>query len=446
MYCMEDSKATILSTIHTLTPTIGRSPRNLMASTLSDELMLANKGRAFALSLKDRAAITLAGHAGTAFWFDKINGGMVTSTYYASSYPQWVQDWNKNYSPKSYTWTLQRPLSEYQNKNETIFTDDIHRFGKSFPHQITNPPSKNYFKLLSKTPKADQLIADFAIHLLNEEKLGQSVERTDYLAISFSAADAIGHQFGPNSLEAEDNLLALDKTLNQLFLAIDKTVGLHNTLIILTADHGVNDSHSHLKAHRIHEVNPVNIIKTEQFIRTILNNRYQLPSSTLLCVLPPFVYLDHQQITSHKLSISEVSQFLADELTNQEGIFRAYPLPVINSANDWLSKKVNRMAYKGRAGDIYLVQPPYQSPGASNIEDRVTHGSPWQYDSYVPLIFAHPDFKDRVISRPVFVTDIAPTLSAILTIKPPSASVGKPLTEVVDTLNKSKELDSLVKN
>jgi predicted AlkP superfamily pyrophosphatase or phosphodiesterase len=434
IYCMEDLNTTILPTVHTKTPIPGRSPENLQGTTLGDEMSLAKKGKVFAVSLKDRSAITMAGHSGKAFWFDKINGGFVSSSYYYSSYPQWVQNWNKNYKPEPFDWTLSQPITQYQNSTTQPFKQNYGDFNQKFPHHVTNPPSEAYFKALSRTPKADQLTADFAEQLLVNEQLGKSGNQTDYLAISFSAVDGIGHQFGPNSLEAEDNLLQLDKTLSHLLSVLDKQVGLENILIVLTADHGVSDSPSYLKAHDIPQAAPVDIEALEQFVRHTLNKEYQLPEQVLMSITPPYLYLDHQIITEHKLSVATVSRFIANALIQQPGIYRAYPLPVTDIEKDWLSAKVNRMAYPYRSGDVYLIQPPYQSHHDKK-EDKVSHGTPWQYDSYVPLLFVNPNFKPKLISRPVYTTDIAPTLSALLLIKSPSGSVGVPLNEVLAMCN-----------
>ncbi|MDR3442699.1 MAG: alkaline phosphatase family protein [Legionella sp.] len=430
IYCMEDLNATIVPTQHSKIVTPGRSPKNLYATTLSDEIVLAQKGRAFGVSLKDRSAITLAGHAGKAYWFDTSNGGFVTSSYYTKEYPLWVQDWNKNYKSPDYEWTLGRPLSDYRNANSPVFHQEDKLFGQNFPHHITHNEQQNYFKSLSKTPKADQITANFAEHLLIEEHLGKNSEQTDYLAISFSAVDVIGHQFGPNSLEAEDNLMELDKTLAHLLSVIDKQVGLKNTLIVLTADHGVNDGPAYLRAHHIAEIKPIKMPKMEQYIRAVLKNRYKLPEQALLSVTLPYIYLNHALINKNKLNLREVSLYLAQRLTLKPGVFKAFPLPITQIEKDWLSAKVNKMYYPNRTGDIYIVQPPNQSNGAKNAF-RITHGSPWNYDSYVPLLFVNPNFKAQFISRPVYTTDIASTLAALLIIKSPSAAVGQPLNEVM---------------
>ncbi|MBI2786697.1 MAG: alkaline phosphatase family protein [Legionella longbeachae] len=434
VYCMEDLKTNILHTNHTRTIIPGRSPQNLYASTLSDEIMLSQKGRAYSVSLKDRSAITLAGHAGKAFWFDTTNGGFITSDYYYSKYPQWVKKWNKKYHPQDFDWNLGRPKAEYQNANSPAFHHENELFGQTFPHHVNQYPNPEYFKALSSTPKADQLTAHFAEQLLIEEHLGQNPDKTDYLAISFSAVDVIGHRFGPNSLEAEDNLLELDKTLEHLFTTIDNEVGLDNTLIILTADHGVNDGPTYLKEYQIKEIKPIDIPKMEEYIRTVLKKQFKLPPQTLMSITPPFIYLNHQVIHQQKCKLDEVKHSLAQALTLKPGVFKAYALPITHIEKDWLSSKVNKMYYPYRSGDIYLIQPPNQSNSAAS-KDRVAHGSPWQYDSYVPLLFTHPNFNAQRIFRPVYTTDIASTLSALLMIKTPSASVGQPLNEVIEVFN-----------
>ena len=209
--------------------------------------------------------------------------------------------------------------------------------------------------------------------------------------------------------------MILDKTIAHLLQSIDKQVGLDNVLIVLTADHGVGDSPSYLKEHHIAEIKPINVEDASQKVISFLSTRYQLPKETLMSISPPYVYLNHKIIAEHKLNLSILSQNVAELLNHQPGVFKAYPLPIVNIERDWITSKVERMAYPYRAGDIYLVPPPYQSRGAQS-EDRVNHGSPWQYDSYVPLLFVNARFKEQLIARPVFTTDIAPTLAALLVI------------------------------
>lgn len=429
IYCVEDLQANILPTLRTRKKLDGRSPRNIAASTTSDELVLAKAGRAFAVSLKDRAAVTLAGHAGKAFWFDKDNGGLITSSHYYSAYPDWVKAWNKQYESKELIWSLSMPENTYINAHSPRFKNRFAQFSYNFPHSTGLPGSPDYYKLFAITPFADEVIADFAIHLLAQEKLGTIADKTDYLAVSFSAVDGIGHQFGPNSLEAEDNLIRLDKTLAKLLIAIDKQVGLKNSLIVLTADHGVSDSLTYLADSKM-DINPaINLPTLQSKIETLLNNRFQLPAQALQAIDLPYIYLNHSLISDKQLSLQEITSFLADKL-DSASIFRVYALPLKNSFPDWLSNKVSKMYFPERSGDLYIVSPPYQKIDANN-EEKVMHGTPWQYDSYIPLIFANPEFKAQLIAKPVKTTDIAPTLSAIMAIKTPSAAIGRPLNEVL---------------
>ncbi len=426
IYCIEDPQNPLLPTNHTQKILYGRSPKNLLASTLSDELLLARAGRAFAISFKDRAAITMAGHSGKAFWFDKKNGGMVTSRYYYSTYPSWVTAWNTNYQAKKETWTLKEPLANYSYQNPTQLPSMYQEFSNTFPHHL-DPILSVYYKLLAMTPFADELTADFAIKLLQQEKLGTQTHKTDYLAVSFSATDAIGHQFGPNSLESEDNLLRLDSVLAKLLAAIDKQVGLKNTLIVLTSDHGVSESASYLAANMTGGTFNLAPVLKQKLLEGL--NHFDLPNETLQAIVFPYIYLDHKLIKAKGLTVNQVSNYLAEILQNRTKLFQVYSLP-IQQLPSWLSKKVLKMTYGPRSGDLYVITPPYQTP--LNTKHSVTHGSPWQYDSYVPLLFVNPLFRPQRISRAVSTVDIAPTLAAILNIKFPSSSVGKPLSEVVE--------------
>lgn len=428
-YCVEDLKSPILPTVRTKIPLEGRSPQLIMASTLSDEIVLAQKGRAFGVSLKDRSAITLAGHAGKAFWFDKSNGGFVTSSHYYTNYPLWVNDWNKHYEAKNETWNLSQPITSYRYAKAPRFNNRFPDFGRDFPHQLGAPDKEQFYKYLSMTPFADEITAKFAIDLINNEQLGQRKDKTDYLGISFSGVDAIGHQFGPNSIESEDNLLRLDKTIANLLHAIDQSVGLANTVIVVSADHGVSDAEVYSSKYHITARKPLNRQALKKTIEDTLAKKYQLSSQSLTAIDPPYIYLNHQLIHDKNLSVKDVSRYLAEVLSDDPMIYKAYPLPTTKMEKSWLAAKVNTMDYPERAGDLYLVPPPYQT--LDDISVKTSHGTPWVYDSYVPVLFVNPGFKAAFISRPVSTIDIAPTLASLLKIKFPSATVGKPLPEVL---------------
>ena len=235
----------------------GRSPENILTSTFSDELAVHFGGRSkiYGVSIKDRGAVSMAGHAGKAFWFSKKTGEFVTSSYYYEQYPAWVTEWNAGRPAAAYSgkaWELAHEPSRYLfgSRDDRFYETDIAGFGRTFPHSYGGVGDKYFTTKLTLGPAGDELTLDFAKTLLDKEQLGQDAV-PDYLAISFSSTDYVGHIFGASSLESEDNLAQLDKTLADLFAFVDKKVGLANTLIVLSADHGQPEVPGHLHEHGI---------------------------------------------------------------------------------------------------------------------------------------------------------------------------------------------------
>jgi predicted AlkP superfamily pyrophosphatase or phosphodiesterase len=230
--------------------TEGRSPKTIVTTTFSDEMSLfyGPKAKIFAVSGKDRGAVAMAGHMGKAFWYSTNNGQFASSTYYYKEFPGWVRKWNEQKKADAYYekhWELSRPKSTYKNsfQDDRPYENphDLGGYGKVFPHPFGDKDNKYYYTLLMASPIVDELTVDFAKALVQNEKLGQD-SVPDYLAISLSGTDYVGHLFGPASLESEENLLRLDRTLADLFDFIDKTVGLESTLIVLSADHGTPEA------------------------------------------------------------------------------------------------------------------------------------------------------------------------------------------------------------
>ena len=207
--------------------TDGRSPSTILVTTFSDELALSTNGKSkiFGVSVKDRGAVTLAGHSGKAFWFSKAKGEFVTSTYYYDDYPQWVKEWNEKKYPLKYAgtnWELMHNKSTYAygDYDDMPYETNLPGYGIVFPHPFGDAENGYFTTFLTLSPVGDELTLNFAKELLVKEDLGKD-EITDYLSISFSSTDYVGHVFGPNSLESEDNLLRLDKTLADLFDFVD---------------------------------------------------------------------------------------------------------------------------------------------------------------------------------------------------------------------------------
>ena len=421
--------------------TDGRSPSAIISTTFSDELAMFTNGKAkvFGVSVKDRGAITMAGHAGKAFWFSKSSGEFVTSTYYYDSYPDWVKIWNDQNKYKEYantSWELTYPISSYLHGEEDDMPYETYfpGYGIVFPHNFGSADNKYFTTFLTLSPAGDELTLDFTKELIEEESLGAD-EIIDYLSVSFSSTDYVGHVFGPASLESEDNLIKLDRTLAELISFVDEKIGLDKVLLVLSADHGAPDVPDRMKRFGVDagyfDIDGVDTLAISQVIR----ERFNITEKVVTGFFHPYVYLNRDVIQEYSLDVNEVSRTLAQELQSQEGI--AFAVPSIDLlegkiADTDLNKSILRSYHPKRSGEIYIVTEPYwYINDFDGLEVASTHGSPWKYDTYVPIIFAGNGLEHKRIFRTVETVDIALTLSNYLKIKMPSGSSGRPLIEVL---------------
>jgi len=422
--------------------TEGRSPAAILVTTFSDELRSSRGGqsKAIGISVKDRGAISMAGHAGTAFWFSKASGGFVTSNYYLDSYPEWVEDWNAKQLPQHYAntnWSLLNARDSYLfgATDDREWEADVGGFGRIFPHPYGTAESPYYTTLLTLSPAGDELVLDFARAALISEKLGQG-DNTDYLSVSFSSTDYVGHVFGPSSLEAEDNILRLDRTLATLFEFIDNHVGLANTLIVLSADHGGPDAPGYLKSLKI----PAGYVDPESWDKqaaiTRIKDRFQIEGQLIERYAHPYVYLSTDVIENQNIDRETLEAAIVDELSKFQGVSLAVSSSALRRGNvpdTWLYRSVLNNFHAKRSGDIYIVfEPNWFINDFDGLTVASTHGSPWQYDTWVPIVFAGAGLTAKTVDRKVHTIDIAPTLSAYLGIKPPSGSQGNLLKEVLE--------------
>lgn len=418
-----------------LSRTKGRSPVSILAPTLGDTLVAFNGGRSkvFGVSGKDRGAVSMAGHAGKAFWFSTDNGDFITSTYYYKDYPKWVDKWNANGFAKAYakkSWSLLNGLPSYLlgGQDDRAYEIDLKGFGRVFPHVFGNIENKLLYTQILVSPVGDGLLLDFSKDLLINEKLGQD-EFPDYLSISFSSVDAVNHFFGPSSLENEDVILQLDRTLADLLEFVEKNVGLNHTLVVFAADHGMADMPEYMQeigvsAHRLY---PEDIItaanKAGQDLFKIVG--------IVWFFYRPYLYLDDEKILEANLDLNEVEKAIAKALTGQEGITLAVSSRGLSKLGATpLLTQIQNNFHPSRSGDIYIVQKPYwflfdKGPVAA------MHGSPWQYDTHVPIVFMGPDMGSKKIHRLVHPVDVTPTIAAILGMTSPASARGNPLKEVV---------------
>jgi predicted AlkP superfamily pyrophosphatase or phosphodiesterase len=426
----------------------GVSPRNLAASTFGDELVVYNGGRSrvFSVSVKDRGAILPGGHAGKAFWFSKSSGNFVTSTYYYDGYPAWVKQWNAAKPAdvfKGKSWELLNDRATYVHgrMDDRPYEADLKPLGRTFPHPLGGD-TKYFYLLLTLTPIGDMLTLDFAKALIKNEKLGHNdTGATDYLQISFSSTDYVGHLFGPSSLEIEDNILRLDRTLAELFRFVDEKVGLGNTLIVLSADHGAPEAPEYMATLGLTTGRfAFDWFKTEGPLTEALQKKFGR-DDLISGHSHPYLYLNLEAISSAGLNLADVERFVADELMKIPGIAYAMTrgdLLAGRITESPVQNQIRRSFHPTRSGNIHMIPEQYWFLHSTEEAEKMgigsiaaIHGSPWAYDTYVPIFFAGNGVPAQIIGRRVAPTDIAATLAAYLGIKPPSGSVGSVLSEIL---------------
>jgi predicted AlkP superfamily pyrophosphatase or phosphodiesterase len=410
------------------------SPVNLLVSTFSDELKLATgkKAKVFGIGLRESSAIFSAGHAAdAAFWFDNITGTWMSSTYYISTLPAWVNDFNAMKYSDSYlnsTWNLFRPVKDYVDclPDSNSFEAGFNKINY-FPYDLKKIRSKGDYSLLRETPFGNSLTTNFAIKLIQNEHLGKD-DVTDYLSICYSATDYIGHRFGPSSVEMADAILRLDDDIKNLLTFLNDSIGKKNVLIYFTAAHGISEIPAVLEENRI----PSGYFQQNQalqLLRSYLNAVYG-EGNWVKGYSERQIFLNRTLIEDARLSLEDVQKKVARFLVQFTGIEAAYPYYAFE-ANDFgngnLRKIINNFSPQ-RSGDVILIL----NPGwVEKQSDFVTNNnSPYEYDSHVPLIWYGWTVNRESVTRQVNMTDIAATLSTLCKVPYPNACTGDPMFEL----------------
>lgn len=409
----------------------GRSPRSILVPTFSDTLVIGTQGRGknFAVSGKDRSAVAMAGKTGIAYWYSTDTGHFQTSTYYMGDYPQWVKNWNQQQLAASLSgqqWQLSLPAGRYlyRDQDDRPYEMDLDGYGRTFPHQFGQRNHPLFFTRVLVSAEGDALAADFAKTLIAAEKLGQD-QWTDYLSLSFSAVDAVNHFFGPASLENEEAMTRLDQTLGDVLAYIDETIGLEATVVVLSADHGMPE----MPEYATELGYPAGRVQGKTVLAQARDAaRRKLGREDIVKdFYRPYVYLDEDVLGTIKATPAQAAQAIAQELSAMEGI--GVQLPGTDSRLP-VARAVEHNHHPQRSGDIYVYQQPYWFlVEGSTI--AVMHGSPWQYDSHVPLIFMGKHMRAQRVQRLVHPIDVAPTLAAVVGLQAPAGSQGTPLEEVL---------------
>jgi predicted AlkP superfamily pyrophosphatase or phosphodiesterase len=421
--------------------TDGRSPTAILVTTFSDQLAIHTGGRAkiFGVSIKDRGAVSMAGHSGKAFWFSKASLDWVTSTYYYKSYPTWVADLNRRRPAQRYSgtsWELLYDRSTYLfgNADDSPWETSFAQYGRVFPHPFGNADDKYFSTLLTISPVGDAMTLEFAKALIDNEGLGRS-DVPDYLSISLSSTDYVGHLFGPSSLESEDNILRLDGMLADLFAFVEKKIGLANTLIVLSADHGGPEVPGYLDTFGI----PAGYITpaswdTQPAIAAI-KKKFGLGKELIENYAHPYINLNHKMLQEHNLDLAAVESAVAVELTKFPGVALAISSTALSQGrvpDTAIYRAVLNNFNPKRSGDIFVVfEPQWFLNDFDGLVVASSHGSPWNYDTFVPIMFAGSNVLAQRIFRNVQTIDVAPTLAAFVGTQPPSGAEGVPLVEVL---------------
>lgn len=414
-----------------------RSPVNLMTTTITDELRLAThmKSKVIGIALKDRSAVLPAGHlANASYWYDGSTGNFISSSYYMKELPRWLQEFNNRKLPKKYLgedWKTLLPIDEYTESIADDYAYETVLKGEQkpvFPHRLPDLMKGNGgLDLIRMTPFGNSLLKDFAIETIESENMGKSTV-TDFIAVSFSSTDYIGHAYGPNSIEAEDAYLRLDKDISDLLDFINTRIGKNNMLVFLTADHGAMQIPAYLESLHI----PAGYINEGQLKDTL--NNYLMKEYGVSLVseyINQQVYLDHQVIEAKKLSLPDIQEKAAAFLRKLPKVNEVLTATVLNRTQFTEgARSLMQRGFNGkRSGDILVNYIPgygnYHATGTS-------HGAPYSYDTHVPLFFYGWGIKPGSTSEPVVIPDIAATLATLLNIQFPSGCNGTPILPVLN--------------
>jgi hypothetical protein len=391
----------------------GASPRRLLVSTIGDQLKIAHPGASHVvgISLKDRSAILPAGHmADGAYWYDTKNGNFVSTTYYFPDLPQWVKSFNER-----------RPADKFVGAEWSI------AWAPAKSSHLPTTAGPNLYNAIFDSPFGNELLEDFAEAAIAGEKLGEHGS-TDLLSVSFSSNDAVGHTFGPDSPEVKDISIKTDQVLGKLFSYINRQVGIQNVLVILTADHGVAPLPEDLGKWKM----PGGRMSSADLfdpIKSALEAKFG-KGEWILYTAGTSPYLNLDLIRSKGLDEVEVRRVAARAAAAVPHVARVYTRDQLLNGevqHDPVSNRVARSFNSERSGDLEILLEPYWIRTA----EGTTHGTPYSYDTHIPLIFLGPWVRPGRYPENVTLNDLAPTLATILQIQMPSGSVGRVLGEII---------------
>jgi predicted AlkP superfamily pyrophosphatase or phosphodiesterase len=444
----------------------GYSPRRLLCSTLGDELRLADNDRSkvIGISAKNRSAILPVGRrANAAYWFSDDTGNMSSGTYYFNQMPDWVTRFNNRRMVDGWfgaRWDRLLPEAEYLKRagKDDVPWENLDKTSNDsnfFPHIITGgaaKPSRPFFKALVYTPFSNDLLLTFAEEAITNEKLGDDND-TDVLSVSFSANDYVGHRFGPNSQEVMDMTLRVDRQIGTLLDFVDARIGLQNTIVIFTADHGASPvpelaALQNLPGRRWQKADMLKLVEdglkakygrkdrsAADYIRSFTNKQ-----ETEKGLLNGNFYLNRAALQRDGVDLDECERVVGELAMQMPGAARFFTRAQLEngriSAGDEVARRVLHGFYPQRSGDVIIVFEPYSilfdpPDDPTDPLSSATHGSPYSYDTHVPLIIMGRGFRPGKYTQAATPADLASTLAQVLNVQAPSCAVGRVLAEAL---------------
>ena len=432
VYCVEDSS---VRTVGSDSKAGLMSPKNLLVSTITDQLKIANnfESKTIGIALKDRGSILPAGHtANAAYWFDSKNGAWITSSFYMNDLPQWVKDFNSMKMPQKYMaegWKTLLPIEKYTESTADNQAYEAKLSGEktaTFPHELAAQSGVNLLEVIRTTPFGNTLTKDFALVAIQNENLGKS-PKTDFLTISFSSPDYVGHAFGPNSIEVEDTYLRLDKDIEEILTSLDNSLGKGNYLVFLSADHGVADVPGFWQSQKL-PAGVVDAAMSSREVKTALKTAFG-EGEFIIAEDNSQLYLNANLMEEKKISYTQIYEIVRKTLLKRDDV--ADVIDLHNLANstlpDYQLSYVKNGFNPRRSGDIMVVLNPSWFAGR---KQGTTHGSLYRYDTHVPLLFYGWKIKSGETTLRTNISDISPTVADLLNILEPNGSVGNVISGV----------------
>ena len=418
------------------------SPHYLKANTITDQLrMTYPSSKVISMSIKDRGAILPGGHLSNgSFWFDNIAGKFVTSSYFKKELPFWVNTFNEKNYPINYlnqTWNTLLKLEEYKESEPDNSPYEQLLQGKTtptFPYDLKEMcKGQPNFNLFTSTPFANTYLTDFAVESIYNEMLGQDGQ-TDFLCISYSTPDIVGHSFGPYSVEMEDLYIRLDLEIARLIKELETRVGKNQFTLFLTADHAVVPVPQYLLDKKLpggYLFLESNLIQLDEEVKS------EFGADLILSEENNNIYLDHETIDFLKINRRDVENFIAERIANWEGVKNVYTSEdLINSSLDNGWKDMIRLGYvPNESGDVvFMLEPGYLPKSKDSEKSRkgTSHGSAFNYDTHVPLIWYGKGISKKEVFRRINITDITATLVHLLNVQKPNATTGEPILEILE--------------